>query len=221
MKRRHHEQRWECRICNCFHSLSLRTLLSHYNKVHGNEPNFRVVCNVDDCPAIFTKYNSLYKHVKRCHGDIYNVTMEENPDAEFRNTITDDSGINNDGLNIDQDSDNGIDGGSTSTSSDEFEIVQDQVCTVSLYVSVIWAIPLNIGTLPPPPPPVKGSGNPIRKSRSVEEMVFILNVPRLTGLQYKLTVKYDMQGKVMISQGASTSEHIKGETVASKMIMRL
>ena len=148
MKRRH-EQRWECSICNCFHSLLLRTLLSHYNKVHANEPNFRVVCNVDDCPAIFSKYNSLYKHVKRHHGDIYNVTVGEDLDAEFRNTITDDTGINNGGLNvIDQDSDNGINGGNTSTSSDEFEMIQDQVCTVSLCASVIWAIPLNLCTLP-------------------------------------------------------------------------
>ena len=68
-QRRTNETPWTCTCCNYFQAISLRTLLNHYNKVHGHETNFRVVCNVDDCPAIITKYNSLYKHITRCHED--------------------------------------------------------------------------------------------------------------------------------------------------------
>ena len=64
---------FRCSRCNAFQALTLRGLLNHYYTVHSNETNFRVVCGVNDCPAIFTKYNSLYKHVTRQHRDIYAV----------------------------------------------------------------------------------------------------------------------------------------------------
>ncbi|XP_028417997.1 uncharacterized protein LOC114542721 [Dendronephthya gigantea] len=87
MKRHRHtnERRWECRLCNCFQAISLRTLLNHYNKVHGNEPNFQVVCGIENCPATFTKYNSLYKHITRSHKEVYDGNIEDNADAEFNN----------------------------------------------------------------------------------------------------------------------------------------
>ena len=42
-----------------------------------------MVCNVDECPAIFTKCNSLYKDITRCHNEVYNDNIEDNADAEF------------------------------------------------------------------------------------------------------------------------------------------
>ena len=66
---------WECNICNVFQAITLRALVSHYNRVHANESNFRVVCNVEECPASFTKFNSFYKHVKRSHQQEYDGTI--------------------------------------------------------------------------------------------------------------------------------------------------
>ena len=62
-----------CSKCNSFRALTLRGLLNHYFTVHSNETNFRVVCGVDDCPAIFTKYNSFYKHVRKQHRNAYDA----------------------------------------------------------------------------------------------------------------------------------------------------
>ena len=39
--------------------------------MHSNEPNFQVACSVQGCPAKFTVYNSLYKHVLKYHKDDY------------------------------------------------------------------------------------------------------------------------------------------------------
>ena len=67
------EKGFRCSRCNAFQALTLRGLLNHYFTVHSNETNFHVVCGVNDCPAIFTKYNSLYKHVTRQHRDTYDI----------------------------------------------------------------------------------------------------------------------------------------------------
>ena len=91
-ERRTNETPWTCTCCNYFQAISLRTLLNHYNKVHGHETNFRVVCNVDDCPAIFTKYNSLYKHITRCHEDVYNETVKGNSDVDNTEDKVNDDG---------------------------------------------------------------------------------------------------------------------------------
>ena len=69
---------WICSICNVFRAINLRALVSHYNRVHANESNFRVVCNVDECPASFTKFNSFYKHVRRSHLHAYEGAILEN-----------------------------------------------------------------------------------------------------------------------------------------------
>ena len=69
---------WVCTICNVFQAITLRNLLSHYNRVHGNESNFRVVCNIDECPASFTKFNSFYKHVRRSHQQAYEGSIVDN-----------------------------------------------------------------------------------------------------------------------------------------------
>ena len=69
---------FECDLCKLFRALSLRSLLSHYHTVHSKRIDFKVTCNVDKCPAVFTKYNSLYRHVRRHHEVKYNVTEQSN-----------------------------------------------------------------------------------------------------------------------------------------------
>lgn len=124
--RRTNETRWECRLCNCFQAISLRTLLNHYNKVHGNEPNFRVVCGIEKCPAIFAKYNSLYKHIIRSHKEVYDDNIEDNADPEFNH--------NNDIDDIDDGSDSDIyinnhvtvDSADEGSSAEELELDMDE-----------------------------------------------------------------------------------------------
>lgn len=69
---------FRCFRCNAYQALTLRRLLNHYFTVHSNETNFRVICGVNNCPAMFTKYNSLYKHVTRQHRETYDVPQECN-----------------------------------------------------------------------------------------------------------------------------------------------
>ena len=62
---------FKCLRCSTFQSLELRDLLSHYHQVHSNEINLSVKCDVYGCPAAFQKYNSLYKHIRRHHDNVY------------------------------------------------------------------------------------------------------------------------------------------------------
>eukprot|EP00111_Clytia_hemisphaerica_P013852 TCONS_00040766-protein len=62
---------FKCLKCNRFEALSLRCLLNHYRSTHANESSFNVTCNVDGCPATFSIYNSLYKHITRKHKEVY------------------------------------------------------------------------------------------------------------------------------------------------------
>lgn len=83
---------FSCSCCLTFKCLSLRILLSHINRVHGHQLNFKVKCCIDNCPVEFTKYNSLYKHTLKHHGDIYfNVDCANNGNSDNNNNI-----INND-----------------------------------------------------------------------------------------------------------------------------
>ena len=69
---------FKCLLCKSFQSLSLRLLLNHYRCVHANEPSFTVKCNVNNCPAEFSLYNSLYRHVTRKHKEIYDKFTGKN-----------------------------------------------------------------------------------------------------------------------------------------------
>ena len=132
MKRHHRAngKRWACRSCNCFQAISLRTLLNHY------EPNLRVVCNVDECPAIFTKYNSLYKHITRCHNEVYNDNIEDNANAEFNHNNENDINDMDDDSVADTYINQVSDDSDESSSAEELEthMAEDQVCKSSCRV---------------------------------------------------------------------------------------
>ena len=59
---------FNCDNCN-FKSLILKVLLSHIYASHSQRLNFGTKCTV--CGLYFTKYNSLYKHTKRHHKELY------------------------------------------------------------------------------------------------------------------------------------------------------
>lgn len=79
---------FKCLLCSHFQALSLRNLLNHYRTVHSNQSSFFVTCNVDGCPATFTLYNSLHRHVTRKHKDVYQGII--NPRNQANETETDD-----------------------------------------------------------------------------------------------------------------------------------
>ncbi len=116
---------WICSICNVFRAINLRALVSHYNRVHANESNFRVVCNVDECPASFTKlppklptkFTSFYKHVRRSHLHAYEGAILDNS-----------SELNEE--NTSQILDDTLDSDPESSSSEELEMTvdYDEVC---------------------------------------------------------------------------------------------
>jgi len=78
---------FRCYLCSTFQSLSLKALLSHYNAIHSHELNFEVKCGVNDCPAQFRKFNTLYKHVLKRHKEVYeeknNTSGRETFQTEF------------------------------------------------------------------------------------------------------------------------------------------
>ncbi|XP_028415149.1 uncharacterized protein LOC114538196 [Dendronephthya gigantea] len=67
---------WKCFICSTFIAVTLKALMGHYFAVHSNEPNFLVKCGVDNCPAIFRRYHSFYKHVSNNHRQVYDSNTE-------------------------------------------------------------------------------------------------------------------------------------------------
>ena len=93
-----------------------------------------MVCNVDKCLAIFTKYKSLYKHITRCHNEVYNDNIEDNADAKFNHNNE------NDIDDMDDDSVADIHVNQVSDDSDESGSAEDQVCKSSscrVYILII------------------------------------------------------------------------------------
>lgn len=58
---------WRCVICFVFVALTLKSLLGHINTAHGRNPDFRVICGIDDCPEEYRVFNSFYYHIRRRH----------------------------------------------------------------------------------------------------------------------------------------------------------
>lgn len=63
---------WECSICRGYHGTNLRSLLHHISCVHRFSVVFACYCPVTQCFRKFQKYDTLYKHVKKDHAEVYN-----------------------------------------------------------------------------------------------------------------------------------------------------
>lgn len=127
-----------CCCCRHFQSLRIKSLLNHYNIVHSTELTFNVTCNVEDCPKKFNKYNSLYRHIRRHHENVYKGlnTIEgtedtaENSDssADNENDFSDDYLLNDsfkENSGDDEVEENNIGSSTTSSNSDEESINED------------------------------------------------------------------------------------------------
>ena len=58
---------YRCSICLEFVAPSIKSLLVHIGRVHGNEENFHVTCGVNSCARTYKKFESLRLHFFRKH----------------------------------------------------------------------------------------------------------------------------------------------------------
>lgn len=56
-----------CSICASFEASSVKQFVSHLSLRHRNEPNFFVLCGVDNCVRKFRNLNSFKSHLSRDH----------------------------------------------------------------------------------------------------------------------------------------------------------
>lgn len=68
---------WKCAICLLVFTLTLRTLLQHINRNHAASPNFHIICGINQCPREYTRFHSFYKHVRKTHYELWNLTTAE------------------------------------------------------------------------------------------------------------------------------------------------
>ena len=55
-----------CRLCG-IPSPTLKLYISHLRTVHGKDPNFNVMCNIDGCREVFRTFSAFNSHVYRHH----------------------------------------------------------------------------------------------------------------------------------------------------------
>ena len=56
-----------CWICYNFAGTSLKRVIRHISSVHSHDANFRVLCGINCCPRVYTKFSSFKKHLYRHH----------------------------------------------------------------------------------------------------------------------------------------------------------
>lgn len=138
-KRRRNEP-WNCCLCDSFQALTLRILLRHYNNIHANEPNFRVVCGIDKCPATFRVFNSFYKHVLRYHKESYDEKFLVADHGNLNECCADDAGTCESTAYEDAEDLQIADLSGGSDSSDEFEdefAIDEQVYAFIVIAEII------------------------------------------------------------------------------------
>lgn len=56
----------QCVLCG-IPSPSLKLYISHLRTVHGKDPNFNVMCNINECREVFRAFSAFNSHVYRHH----------------------------------------------------------------------------------------------------------------------------------------------------------
>ena len=67
-------------MCLGFVAGSLRLLLSHMRRSHASDPNFHVLCGLDDCPRTYRRFISFRNHLIRSHN--FKLTDKDNQRSE-------------------------------------------------------------------------------------------------------------------------------------------
>ena len=60
---------FECSICNHYTATTMAAVLKHVGCVHAHEPNFHIICGINECPRTYKNYHSFRKHLTRNHPD--------------------------------------------------------------------------------------------------------------------------------------------------------
>lgn len=69
---------WDCSICGSYTDTSFRSLLYHISIVHKSSLRFSIQCPVNGCHRLFKKYDTLYRHAKKDHENIYQACKPVN-----------------------------------------------------------------------------------------------------------------------------------------------
>ena len=78
----------KCPICSVFESCRLRYLLLHISRIHGSNQTFSCACPISGCFISFAKYDTLYRHVKKYHSELYNSTSTTTASINISNVDT-------------------------------------------------------------------------------------------------------------------------------------
>lgn len=94
--------RFNCCYC-IFNTVKFETLMKHYRFVHGNNPNFRIVCGINGCAKNYSNVRTYRRHIRLKHelfwlevtnADVINDNGVENDDQlpiEENHAIADDA----------------------------------------------------------------------------------------------------------------------------------
>ncbi len=58
---------FECWICSDFTSSSMKSVVRHIGCAHSCDPNFRVLCGINQCRRVYTNFSSFRSHLYRKH----------------------------------------------------------------------------------------------------------------------------------------------------------
>ena len=64
---------YKCNLCSFdegFKTDSVTRLLNHIGRCHRADPDFHIVCGIEDCTRTFRNYNAYRKHVRKKHSAI-------------------------------------------------------------------------------------------------------------------------------------------------------
>ena len=126
---------WRCTICLVFFALTLKELVRHISIMHANQPNFRVVCGVNNCPQQYQKMNSLRYHIRHQHQLEWNSdNCHQQPPVVFQEQNAGQEGEDQAAMN--ESDDNVDDGLGDETTSVQDHDLQQPVSVCSLFFPV-------------------------------------------------------------------------------------
>lgn len=97
----------DCSMCSDFSAPTFQLLLHHINRVHGNSPDFNMVCGIEldgdrrRCETTFTNFHAYKRHIRKKHrlrafDDVTSSEVEDSSETMVVPTATLDSELNDD-----------------------------------------------------------------------------------------------------------------------------
>jgi len=85
-----------CSLCLNRKFPTLHAYLLHVRIRHANDANFRVKCGIHGCNRDDDKYDSLYKHCRRHHSDMFGIGNHDTAESDLCEQDDDDVSHNSD-----------------------------------------------------------------------------------------------------------------------------